>query len=88
MNFHPTQGNQRALPSKLPNLTTSAGDCIEVVGPCGGGYGDPYMRDPDSVLEDVLDGYVSRERARTDYGVIIGEDFELNTAATEEARGK
>ncbi len=37
----------------------------------GGGYGDPFARPPDAVLEDVIDGYVSIEAARTEYGVAI-----------------
>ena len=36
-----------------------------------GGYGDPLERDPQRVLEDVLDDYVSIEAARRDYGVVI-----------------
>ncbi|MBI4507447.1 MAG: hydantoinase B/oxoprolinase family protein [Chloroflexi bacterium] len=36
-----------------------------------GGYGDPRERDPQAVLDDVLDGYVSPERAREDYGVVV-----------------
>lgn len=39
--------------------------------PGGGGYGPPWERDPVRVLRDVLDGYVSVERARSDYGVAI-----------------
>ncbi len=39
--------------------------------PGGGGYGPPWERDPARVLEDVGNGYVSLERARTDYGVAI-----------------
>ncbi|HYB74434.1 MAG TPA: hydantoinase B/oxoprolinase family protein [Candidatus Sulfotelmatobacter sp.] len=39
--------------------------------PGGGGYGPPWERDPARVLEDVRNGYVSLERARTDYGVAI-----------------
>jgi N-methylhydantoinase B len=39
--------------------------------PGGGGYGDPRQRDPERVLTDVVDGYVSIERAREDYGVAI-----------------
>jgi N-methylhydantoinase B len=40
----------------------------------GGGWGDPLERDPQSVLDDVLDGYVSSEGARRDYGVVLGAD--------------
>jgi N-methylhydantoinase B len=39
--------------------------------PGGGGWRDPFRRDPALVLADVLDGYVSCEGAQRDYGVII-----------------
>jgi N-methylhydantoinase B/oxoprolinase/acetone carboxylase alpha subunit len=42
--------------------------------PGGGGWGDPFVRDPASVLTDVLDGFVSCEGARRDYGVVIVSD--------------
>jgi N-methylhydantoinase B len=37
----------------------------------GGGYGDPLTREPESVADDVREGWVSRERARSEYGVIL-----------------
>jgi N-methylhydantoinase B len=37
----------------------------------GGGWGDPLDRDPEAVLDDVLDGYVSAEGAYRDYGVVL-----------------
>ncbi len=37
----------------------------------GGGWGNPHDRPKGRVLEDVIDGYVSIEGARTDYGVAI-----------------
>src|SRR3984893_9331426 len=39
--------------------------------PGGGGYGNPFERDPASVLDDVLNGYVSIDAAARDYGVVI-----------------
>jgi len=39
--------------------------------PGGGGYFDPYTREVQAVLDDVLDGFVSVEAARADYGVVI-----------------
>jgi len=86
MSFRPTQGNERRLPSKLPNLSTRAGDRIEVVGPSGGGYGNPFERDPIQVCEDVIDGYLSPERALTDYGVVITEELTVDDAATTRSR--
>jgi N-methylhydantoinase B len=86
MGFSPVQGNRRGLPSKLPNLATRKGDRIEVVGPCGGGYGNPFERDPAQVLEDVLDGYLSVQQARDDYGVVISDKQEIDIKATSQAR--
>ncbi len=40
----------------------------------GGGWGDPLARDPLAVVDDVLDGYVSREHARDVYGVLVADD--------------
>lgn len=37
----------------------------------GGGWGDALARDPQSVLDDVLDEYISREAALQTYGVVI-----------------
>jgi N-methylhydantoinase B len=39
----------------------------------GGGYGNPYERDPALVLEEVRDELLSFEKARRDYGVVIDE---------------
>jgi len=47
------------------------GDVVSNRSGGGGGYGDPFGRDPEDVREDVLDGYVSREAARRDYGVVL-----------------
>ena len=47
------------------------GDRMRFVLSGGGGYGDPFERDPERVRADVEQGYVSIERAEKDYGVII-----------------
>jgi N-methylhydantoinase B len=58
---------------------------IDVAG--GGGYGDPLDRDPEMVQEDVIQGYVSLEKAKEDYGVVIDTGtLMVDTAATEELR--
>ena len=48
----------------------------------GGGYGDPLKRDPALVMEDVEDDYVSLERARKDYGVVL-RVIDIDTATYE-----
>ena len=44
---------------------------VDTALPGGGGYGDPFERDPQAVLQDVLNGYVSIEAAAREYGVAI-----------------
>jgi N-methylhydantoinase B len=39
--------------------------------PGAAGYGDPRERDPELVLRDIADGYISIEAAKRDYGVRI-----------------
>jgi N-methylhydantoinase B len=50
------------------------GESIVSLSAGGGGYGRPTERDPAKVLVDVIDGYVSPQRARHTYGVVIGGD--------------
>ncbi len=57
----------------------------------GGGWGDPLARDPQKVLEDVLDEYVSLAGAGRDYGVVLtgsldALDLAVDWAATEALR--
>lgn len=52
----------------------------------GGGYGDPFDRNPETVRQDVRDGYVSRAAAREEYGVVLTEDDEIDEQATESLR--
>ena len=49
----------------------AAGEAYEYAFGGGGGWGDPFEREPEKVLEDVLDEYVSVEGARRDYGVAL-----------------
>ncbi len=66
--------------------TFEAGEALSNRTGGGGGYGDPYERSPEAVRADVIDGYVSRERAKEDYGVVIGGDSLIDKEATKESR--
>jgi N-methylhydantoinase B len=45
----------------------------------GGGYGDPLQREPQAVLTDVLERWVTREAARAVYGVVLIESRDPGT---------
>lgn len=52
-------------------VSLKPGDIVRVQTNAGGGFGDPFERDPELVLRDVLDRYVTLDRAQEDYGVAI-----------------
>jgi N-methylhydantoinase B len=79
-------GEEADLPSKVPYMRARAGDCFIVVGPSGGGYGDPRLRAPERVLADVLDGFVTVNSAGRDYGVVLKADLTIDGEATGRAR--
>jgi N-methylhydantoinase B len=64
------------------------GDVIEFESAGGGGYGDPLLRDPQTVEADVVNGYVSIEKAREYYGVVIDPStLKVDAAETDKVRG-
>jgi N-methylhydantoinase B len=83
---------ERFLGAVFSNVPVKEGDTFIRPSAGGGGFGDPLERDPQAVLEDVADGYVSVERARKDYGVVIKEidaelaQYEVDEEETERER--
>nr|WP_281407355.1 hydantoinase B/oxoprolinase family protein [Mesorhizobium sp. J18] len=61
------------------------GDILRIVTGGGGGFGHPYDRAAEDVLEDVLGGFVSRESAERDYGVVIAHG-KVDAEATQRRR--
>ena len=63
------------------------GDVVIMDAAGGGGYGDPLERDLEKVEWDVLEGYVTPERAKEDYGVVINlETMKADAEATAALR--
>tara|TARA_B100001964_G_scaffold244382_1_gene325638 strand:+ start:747 stop:2510 length:1764 start_codon:yes stop_codon:yes gene_type:complete len=55
-------------------ITLNKGDVFRVVVAGAGGYGNPFERSVDMVLDDVLKEKISTRRAREAYGVAIDEN--------------
>ncbi|NRF94635.1 hydantoinase B/oxoprolinase family protein [Paenibacillus frigoriresistens] len=83
--MYSSDGKETSLPSKIPHLRAKKGNSLKLIGPCGGGYGNPRERDPEAVLSDVLDGYISAQSAERDYGVVIA-DRRIDWDATARSR--
>jgi N-methylhydantoinase B len=49
----------------------AAGETVRLLTGGGGGWGPPAGRDAEAVRRDVLEGYVSAEAARRDYGLTV-----------------
>jgi N-methylhydantoinase B len=77
-----------ATPGKVTGVAIRAGDIVVMQSAGGGGYGDPLAREPDRVRDDVLAGYVSPERARLGYGVVLAQSGEVDVAATRAERAR
>lgn len=74
--------------SKEQNIALNAGDRVHVRTPGGGGYGEPFERDPNLVLEDVRLGRYSVEEARELFGVVIvGPPLAADLTQTNKLRG-
>ena len=78
-------GDERALPSKVPYCKVRAGERLISTGPCGGGYGIGFERDPEAVASDVADELIPAETALRDFGVVL-IDGKVDHAATAAAR--
>lgn len=72
---------------KVNHVSVGYGTIIKARTGGGGGYGSPLERDPWRVLDDVIDGYVSREAAERDYGICFQPGvLKVDLNATEIAR--
>ena len=84
------QGGEYVSPhlSKDEDIRLVAGDTISVRTPGGGGYGDPWQREPALVARDVARGYFTVADAARDYGVVVAGDdpATLDRPATDELR--
>ncbi len=74
-------GTKETLPSKCDRVHVARGDLLHYVTWGGGGWGDPYDRDPSLVAKEVEQGLVSAQGALR-YGVVLDSHGGVDTEAT------
>ena len=97
---YPARGRSGGAPGGLGRLSLESGTALKVKGlqvipagerlvvemPGGGGYGDPFSRDPAQVARDVRYGLIDPGQALSDYGVVLTANGEPDAAATSARR--
>ncbi|MCH7507010.1 MAG: hydantoinase B/oxoprolinase family protein [Proteobacteria bacterium] len=78
-------GSEQWLPSKSEGIKVSKGDVLYFNTWGGGGWGDPFKREPELVRADVERGLVTADGARR-YGVVLAENGSVDMAATDQLR--
>jgi N-methylhydantoinase B len=86
------EAENRFMPSKV-TMDITKGTVFQHTHPGGGGWGDPLDRDPAMILKDVRNEFLSAEKAKVDYGVVVDTaTWTIDAAATracqEEIRRK
>src|SRR2546427_58938 len=69
--INPGRNDERRLPSRFGDYMLRKADLLRLERPGGGGMGHSFSRHPEKVLNDACQGYVSIEKAISDYGVAL-----------------
>lgn len=75
--YFDTPDGERASPpmvTKITDVHIRQGQRVRLESPGGGGYGPPGERSAEDVRRDVRLGYISREAAKAQYGVTVGDE--------------
>jgi N-methylhydantoinase B len=85
--LNPGTPEEREIPPIGDGVRLKRGDLLRLMTCGGGGWGDPYSRDPLLVQQDVARGFVSVHGALEDYGVALDPlSLEIDKAPTDEHR--
>lgn len=85
--LRPGKADQSVLPGgRVSGVALGSGDVMRVQSPGAGGYGDPLLRDPESVRLDLLDGKISAASAEGTYAVVLDEAGSVDHAKTAARR--
>ncbi|MCX9077914.1 MAG: hydantoinase B/oxoprolinase family protein [Candidatus Methanoperedens sp.] len=76
----------RKIFGKTAQYKLKRGEVARMATGTGGGYGDPFQRPEEEVVQDVRDGYLTPEMAERDYGIVV--DTHTWTARNVRSRSK
>ena len=84
-----TMDGKKIPGARLDNCRVAPGDKLTVLGGGGGGWGPAHERPAKRVRQDVIEGLVSVEAARSQYGVAIHpKNFAVDEAETTKLRAE
>jgi N-methylhydantoinase B len=89
MVINPESASPVRLPTRYADYPLKHGDIFRLDTPGGGGFGDPLTRDPERVLADLREGYISAGATEQDYGVVVvrsENDLAIDEVATDRTR--
>ncbi|MGB7949366.1 MAG: hydantoinase B/oxoprolinase family protein [Candidatus Binatia bacterium] len=89
--LNPGTDKSRVIPSRYSDHVLHPGEVVSLETPGGGGLGNPMERDPARVLNDVRNGYVTQQKARELYRVVIDakdSDYCIDESETRKLRGQ
>jgi len=73
---------------KINNLHLKPGDIVKFYTGGGGGFGNPWERDPKRVREDIIEGFLDQGQAESCYGVVFRDDLTIDEGGTQALREK
>jgi N-methylhydantoinase B len=85
--INPGRPDERVVAPISDGTVVKRGDVIRIETGGGGGWGHPFDREPERVLDDFRGGFISRLHAESEYGVVIARDGRsVHYDATERRR--
>jgi N-methylhydantoinase B len=85
--INPGRLDEREIEPLSDGNMVKYGDVVRVETGGGGGFGHPFDREPERVLADVRGGFVGRDSAEDDYGVVLTPAGDaIDAAATARRR--
>lgn len=87
--LNPGAPDEKDIPPASEGISVKSGDILRIETGGGGGWGDPFTRNPEDVQRDVLEGYVTQSAALSEYGVALSDNGrEIDQSDTEVARNQ